>query len=338
MNNQTHKSNRASDRGHAVIALSPPAFAARLRGCGGGEATPLEPRGAAAPRASVAHRLPSILGTSRILAVLCVYFTCIGASPVFAQQTNCTPAPSGLVSWWPADGFALDVIGTNNGTLQNGAGYAAGEVGQASSLNGINAYVQVANSASLHSSNQLTVTGWFKTTTLAPEWQNIFWKGDLPDCSGASCQNREYALWLNTAGFLQLSSTSTDRVGVGETAAITPSGLVSPGQWYHFAAVINSTAGNLQIYLNGSPVVTTAYSTNGIRTTGGPLTFGTDGGASQFFSGQLDEIALFNRALTSSEIAAAYAAGSVGVCFTNSPAPVFVDNPARQALWRIQFL
>ena len=29
----------------------------------------------------------------------------------------CTPAPSGLVGWWPGEGNANDIVGTNNGTL-----------------------------------------------------------------------------------------------------------------------------------------------------------------------------------------------------------------------------
>lgn len=107
------------------------------------------------------------------------------------------------------------MVSTNHGTLVNGTTYGSGKVGQAFSFDGISDYVQIPNSASLHSSTQLTISGWFKTASLSPQWQNIFWKGDLPDCSGASCQNREYALWLNTAGFLQFSSTSADRVGIG---------------------------------------------------------------------------------------------------------------------------
>ena len=45
---------------------------------------------------------------------------------------SCTPAPAGIVSWWPAEGNARDIIGTNNGTARPGAiGYTNGEVGMA---------------------------------------------------------------------------------------------------------------------------------------------------------------------------------------------------------------
>src|SRR5437879_12645553 len=65
------------------------------------------------------------------------------------SRAACVPAPSGLVSWWPGEGTGNDIAGNNPGILQNGIGFAAGEVGQAFNLNGANSYVQVADSASL---------------------------------------------------------------------------------------------------------------------------------------------------------------------------------------------
>ena len=44
---------------------------------------------------------------------------------------GCTPPPAGIVAWWPAEGNVNDNAGANNGTLLNGASFAAGEVGQA---------------------------------------------------------------------------------------------------------------------------------------------------------------------------------------------------------------
>src|SRR5579864_8859362 len=60
----------------------------------------------------------------------------------------CTPAPSGLVSWWPGDNEANDVTGTNDGTV-NGSTFALGEVNQAFSFDGSGAFVSVNDSQSL---------------------------------------------------------------------------------------------------------------------------------------------------------------------------------------------
>ena len=55
----------------------------------------------------------------------------------------CVTPPSGLVSWWPGDGSANDIVDLNDGTLQNGATFAPGKVGQAFSLDGTDDYVSV---------------------------------------------------------------------------------------------------------------------------------------------------------------------------------------------------
>src|SRR5437016_1327803 len=51
-----------------------------------------------------------------------------------AGPTSCVAPPSGLVGWWPGEGNAKDIIGTNNGVLVNGTTFAAGVVGQAFSF------------------------------------------------------------------------------------------------------------------------------------------------------------------------------------------------------------
>ena len=59
---------------------------------------------------------------------------------------TCVPPPASMVSWWPGDENANDIQGNNNGTLQNGATFAAGKVGQAFSFDGVNDFIEVPNS------------------------------------------------------------------------------------------------------------------------------------------------------------------------------------------------
>ena len=74
-----------------------------------------------------------------------------------AGAQTCVQPPSGLVSWWPADGNAADIYGANNGTLQDGVTFAPGIVGQAFTVDGANDYLDVADSPTLDMTTELTI-------------------------------------------------------------------------------------------------------------------------------------------------------------------------------------
>src|SRR5437588_9895542 len=61
----------------------------------------------------------------------------------------CTPSPSGIVSWWRAEGNGADSAGNNAGTLVGGTTFDSGEAGQAFVFNGSGQAVSVANDPSL---------------------------------------------------------------------------------------------------------------------------------------------------------------------------------------------
>ena len=100
-----------------------------------------------------------------------------------------------LVSYWRGEGNACDSADGNHGARVGGTTFAAGKVGQAFSLDGFNDYVEVPESANLHS-NEQTVKGWFKVNNLTSPsgWQTIYWKGNTPDCT-PDCSNRENSLF-----------------------------------------------------------------------------------------------------------------------------------------------
>ena len=72
--------------------------------------------------------------------------------------------PSGLVSWWPGDGNANDIVDSNHGTLEGGATFAPGMVGQAFSFDGVDDFVEIANPTIPDAlDGSFTVDLWFKT-------------------------------------------------------------------------------------------------------------------------------------------------------------------------------
>lgn len=182
-----------------------------------------------------------------------------------------------------------------------------------------NPIVEVSNSPSLHSDRALTIAGWFKSDVFDQTWQCLFWKGNTPDCT-TSCENREYALWLNSGGYLWFTSTPTDRIGVGELNLGNASGSIRPGSWYHFATVLDCDASRMQIWINGELQAEGPYNSAGIRTSQGSLYLGGLP-ANWNFSGALQNLSLWNRPLGTNEIR---------TLRTESPAPT---APGLMAFW-----
>src|SRR4029077_15869755 len=78
------------------------------------------------------------------------------------RAASCFPAPTNILSWWPGEGSAADIIGTNNGVLQGGATAAAAGVGGSGfGFDGTNGFVAISNSALLRPTN-FTIEGWVR--------------------------------------------------------------------------------------------------------------------------------------------------------------------------------
>src|SRR5207245_535419 len=101
-----------------------------------------------------------------LLAVVLFGSLAAGRVAPKAFGADCLPAPGGLVGWWPGDGSASDIVGTNQGSLQGGAvANAVGMVGSAFSFDGTNRYIQVPDSPALRPTN-LTICCWVRFTSL----------------------------------------------------------------------------------------------------------------------------------------------------------------------------
>ena len=154
-----------------------------------------------------------------------------------AQVQTCTPPPPNMVSWWPGDGNANDIQGSNNGTLLNGATFPTGEVGQAFSFDGTNDFVDVPTSNGLPTSTW-TIDFWFflNTNTTSQAFVTNF------DGSGS-----RYVIELFVSLGLRIGHFTS---GVPDlNSFVTP----SANAWHHLAA-IQSTDPNIGqlLYLDGN--------------------------------------------------------------------------------------
>ncbi len=153
-----------------------------------------------------------------------------GASPV------CTAAPSGLTSWYPADGNANDIVGGQHGVLQNGAGFAAGEVGQTFDLNEIDQFVRVPNSSALSFTGSFTIDAWVLLRSYPPEFAPVVSKwNDL-----GFVNLRSYFLAVIPSGKLRFDvSTNGGFLGVANSRLIISAATVPLNAFTHVAGVFD---------------------------------------------------------------------------------------------------
>ena len=204
------------------------------------------------------------------------------ASLVTAYSSVASAALPNTVSRWAADGNALDSVDSNNGTLINGVTFGTGQFGQAFSLNGTNQYVDIPDSNSLDITNALTISAWINPTTVtSPRIVDKITVGV-------------------TDGYL------LDILG-GSLRMIAGSRLLSGGTvaTNTFQNVAGVYAGQfMRLYINGVQVASNDFgSIAPIPTNNRSLKIGVDStGNGNLFSGLIDEVNIFNRALSASEI------------------------------------
>jgi hypothetical protein len=223
---------------------------------------------------------------------------------VESDALSCVTAPSGLVSWWPGDNTAIDIQSGNNGTLQNGATFASGLVDQAFSFDGSSS-VSVADAANLMPS-VFTVDAWIYPTIAGPGYTRILEKGGYDgDHSGTG-----YGLLFNVIGD-QRAQFEIWNGGYNGYQDVTSTTRIPLNTWTHIAGTFDGST--MTIYVNGVPEASLSGATMIPNTL--PLTLGrASRGQFDLFTGLIDEVEIFNRALDATEIQAIYYAGSAGHC------------------------
>ncbi len=240
---------------------------------------------------------------------------------------GCANAISGLVSWWPAEGNGNDIAGSNPGTV-TGVSYSAGEVGQAFNFNGTNGSVFVPASASLNVglSNGLTIECWIKPSELSVRHPIVEWN------NGSTFGVHFYVSqdWNGGGGPGNLFANITD-TGAGWHPVFTGPGVLNTSNWQHVAVTYDKTSGLGKLYLNGAQVAS-ANLGNFTPQTSYDLYLGRRASPEVVapFAGLMDEVSVYNRALSQGEIQTIVAAGSQGKCAPGGIAPFIITQPTNQ--------
>lgn len=212
------------------------------------------------------------------------------------------PNNLGLVGYWAfnegAGTLAMDSSGQNNTGTISGAAWTDGKRGKALSFNGSSDFISVGN---INESQSYTFGGWFKTTAVSPN-DNIGHRiitvlrmsGGSKICIGLR-NNKAWVMWLNSSGaWDELQSSAS----------------FNNGYWHHITATTDGT--NFVLYVNGVQV-NSKSSTFTALTYAGSDYIGQGAGSGGYFNGQLDDVRIYNRALSATEVAALYQSGSIKI-------------------------
>jgi Concanavalin A-like lectin/glucanases superfamily/Galactose oxidase-like, Early set domain/Bacterial Ig domain len=218
------------------------------------------------------------------------------SDPVSVSVSNAAPPPpTGLVA---AYGFE-ETSGTavsdsspaaNPGTISGAAARtAAGKIGRAIDFDGVNDYVSVADANSLDLSTGMTLEAWVQLDTVS-SWRTTI----LKEKPGGLV----YALYANSSSARPQGEIVTGAgAGTDRLAGIGPA--LTAGTWTHLALTYDNA--QLRLYKNGVQVVQAA-STGAIQASANPLRIGGNAIWGEYTDGRIDEVRVYNRALSAAEI------------------------------------
>lgn len=227
-------------------------------------------------------------------------------------------ASTGLVGRWKLNESsgttAYDATGSYNGTLTNMApasDWVAGKFGNALDFDGSNDYVQT--TASIKSQSNYTVAAWVKLRDVANP-QIILWQGDSTanGYGDASTSEMHVQFASNMVGvFLGANSASAD-------SFLAEHELNDTTSWYHVAAVFKNltTSPAVDFYVDGVLRATDTGSTTEASSASWDTNFrmARPGAQQRMFNGQLDDVYLYNSALTAQQVLDLYHATLSGKC------------------------
>jgi hypothetical protein len=200
-------------------------------------------------------------------------------------------APSGLVAAYAfsetSGNGVTDASGSgNNGTLSGATRTASGKYGRALSFDGTNDRVNIADSSSLDLTNGMTIEAWVRPSSLGG-WDTVV----LKEQPGSLV----YALYANTgpgpaSGEVETSAGYFTQYAVGSLPLDT---------WTHLASTYDGTT--LRLYINAAEVGSRAVS-GSVLTSSSALRIGGNAIWGEYFGGLIDEVRIYNRALSPQEI------------------------------------
>lgn len=192
--------------------------------------------------------------------------------------------------------ITADSSGNSNiGNLVNGALWTSGKTNNAVQLDGIDDYVNVPDNSTLNGMSAITVAAWVNISQLPSAGQNY-------DIVGKDSNGNSYRITLGASGtgHFVVNTSNNSWYSAGTYAGFTT--VLSTNTWYYIVGTYDGS--NVRVYVNGS------YEGSGSQTISGTINnslsnvkFGYKSSSNvDYLKGTVDEVNVYNRALTSDEV------------------------------------
>lgn len=214
------------------------------------------------------------------------------------------PIPAGLVSLYIFDEGTGTVVNDfsgngNNGIIVNGAGWTTGKKGGGLSFDGVDDYVSVP----LMNNDEISICLWFFKNENDVANNDIIFGAFRSNSNLQLREGFDLRFRPNAPDRLQFIVVTQDGSGNRSTRTAQADIVGSAGSWYHVAGTYNKTTGEQNLYINGLPVNTQTHPAGNTIV---PLTFSDmrigSGRGNTCFNGIVDDVHLYNRALSDQEV------------------------------------
>jgi glucose/arabinose dehydrogenase/chitodextrinase len=207
----------------------------------------------------------------------------------YVATFQAAPGPAPVAAYAFDDGTGTTVAdasgGGNTGQIGTAAWTTQGKFGSALSFNGTSARVTIPDAPSLRLTNGMTLEAWVYPTAVSSAWRDVVYKGDDNYYLSATSTNGS-----RPAGGAVFSGSYGETFGPAALATNT---------WTHLATTYDGQT--LRLYVNGAEV-SNKPQTGSISTSTNPLQVGGDAFYGQYFAGRIDEVRIYNQALTATQV------------------------------------
>jgi len=217
-----------------------------------------------------------------------------------------------LVSYWKLDGNSTDSVGSNNGTDTSITyGTAYGKINQGADFNGTTSHIEMSGSGTLDiTGNNISISCWFNLDTIPASGNIMTFVGHYVSDPSLTPSYGGYDLRIhNNSGTPEFDFV----IHTGSTAPmVTYIYTPSTGTWYHLVTTNDGTT--LRLYLNGTEVASATGGSIGSASSRpfniGCLNRASTIGNERFVDGKIDEVGIWNRTLSASEVSELYNSGN----------------------------